>query len=179
MDITVRTQAAAWDDSLWTGKEPLISDLAEIMFGLYSSAVRLEKLGEDKDKDGINIDTKISKCLTLLTQSLLQNGLELLEELEATPLELVSGIHKVPFLGRYLPLSIVGVLISMKNYLRLACVYPVLPLALGMLRFTLEGYLSSWTSAKKMGIPTCEENITFYGVSESWPVFRIEITGIA
>ena len=90
----------------------------------------------------------------------------------------MSGIHKVPFLGRYLPLSIVGVLISVKNYLRLACVYPVLPLALGMLRFTLEGYLSSWTSAKNMGIPTCEENITFYGVSESWPVFRIEITGI-
>ena len=48
----------------------------------------------------------------------------------------------------------------------------------GMLRVTIEGHLSSWTSTEQMGILTCEENITFDGASESWPVFRIEMTGI-
>ena len=67
MYIIVKTQAAAWSDALWTGKEPLISDLAEIFSGLSSSAIRLEKLGDDKDKYGFDIDTKRSKCLTLLT----------------------------------------------------------------------------------------------------------------
>ena len=40
-----------------------------------------------------------------------------------TPLELVSGINKVHFCGFYLPLLIVGVLISVKKYLILARVY--------------------------------------------------------
>ena len=117
-------------------------------------------------------------CLTLLTQSLLQNVLESLEELKETPLELVSGIHKVPFHGFYLPLSIAVVLISVKNYLSLAIIYPGLPPVLGMLIAKIKVYLSSCTSAKQMGILTCEENITFDGASESWPVFRIEMTGI-
>ena len=69
----------------------------------------------DKDKDGLNLDTKRTTCLTLLTLSLLQNSIESLEELEATPLKLVSAIHNVPFHGCYLPLSIVGVLISVKK----------------------------------------------------------------
>ena len=29
-----------------------------------------------------------------------------------------------------------------------------------------------------MGILTCEEKITFNGVSDSWPILRIEMTGI-
>ena len=94
-------------------------------------------MSDCKDKDGIDIYMKRAKCITLLTNVLLQNSLASLEKLEATPLELVYVVHKVPFLGCYLPLSIVGVLISVKNYLRLACVYPVLPLVLGMLRVTL------------------------------------------
>ena len=103
-------------------------DLSELVFGLSALAVRLDKLGDNKDKYGPDIDTKRSKCLTLLTQYLLQNGLELLEELEANPLELVSGIHKVPFLSCYLPILMVGVLISVKKYLSLALVYPAPPL---------------------------------------------------
>ena len=72
----------------------------------------LDKLGDDKDKYGLDIDTKREKFLTLLTLSLLQNVLESLEYIEATILDLVSSIHKVPFCGCYLPLSVVVVLIS-------------------------------------------------------------------
>ena len=31
---------------------------------------------------------------------------------------------------------------------------------------------------KQTGILTCEEKITFDDISESWPVFRTEMTGI-
>ena len=123
----MKTQAATWDYALQTGKEPLVLDLAELVFGLSDLAVRLDKLGDDKDKYGLDLDMKRAKCLTLLTQSLLQNGLKYLEELEATTLDLVSGIHKVTFCGFYLPLLMVGVLISAKNYFSLACVYPAPP----------------------------------------------------
>ena len=92
-------------------------------------------------------------------------------------MELVSGIHKVPFHGFYLPLSIAVVLISVKNYLSLAIIYPGLPPVLGMLIAKIKVYLSSCTSAKQMGILTCEENITFDGASESCPVFGTEMTG--
>ena len=74
--IIVNTQASTWADALRTGKQPLITDPAELVFGLSALAVRLDKLGEDKDKYGIDIDTKRLNCLTLLTQSLLQNGLK-------------------------------------------------------------------------------------------------------
>ena len=58
--------------------------------------------------------------ISLLTSSLLNNGLASLSDLEATPLELVYGIHKVPFCGFYLPSLMVGVLISVNKYLNLA-----------------------------------------------------------
>ena len=77
----MKTQAGSWSDSLWAGKEPLISDLAELVFVLSDSTVRLDKLGDNKYKYGLDLNTKRAKCLTLLTQSLLQNGLEFLEEL--------------------------------------------------------------------------------------------------
>ena len=97
----MKTLAVSWADALRTGKEPLISDLSDIVFGLSSLAVRLENLGDDKDKDSLDINAKKGKFLTLLllTQSLLQNGLASLDELDATRLELVSRIYKVPFLG--------------------------------------------------------------------------------
>ena len=58
----------------------------------------------NKDKEDVDIDTKRATCLTLLTSSLLHNGLKSMAYLEANPLELLSGIHKVPFCGCYLPL---------------------------------------------------------------------------
>ena len=82
----MKTLAVAWADDLWTGKKRLIYDLSEIIFGVVALAVRLEKLGDDKDKDGLNIDTKKANCLIFLTQYLLQNILEFMEELEGTPL---------------------------------------------------------------------------------------------
>ena len=132
----MKTQAATWDYALQTGKEPLVLDLAELVFGLSDLAVRLDKLGDDKDKYGLDLDMKKAKCLTLLTQYLLQNGLKYLEELEATTLDLVSGIHKVTFCGFYLPLLMVGVLISAKNYFSLACVYPAPPPPCGMYAYS-------------------------------------------
>ena len=47
---SVRTQASAWADALQNGKEPLVSDLANIFFDLSSLADRLAKLVSDKDK---------------------------------------------------------------------------------------------------------------------------------
>ena len=107
----MKTQSSSWADALRTGKEHLITDLSNTVFGLSDLSFRWDKLGDDKDKYGLNLDTNRAKCLTFLTQSLLKNGLKLLEELYATPLELVSGIHKVPFYGFCLSPSIVGVLI--------------------------------------------------------------------
>ena len=68
----------------------------------------MDKLGDNKDKYVLNIDTNIVKGLTLLTLSLLHNGIKLMKELEAILSELVSGIHKVTFCGCYLPFSKVG-----------------------------------------------------------------------
>ena len=174
----MRNQASIWADALWTGKEPMVSDLAKIVFGLSSLANRLAKLCNDKDKEDFDIYTERETCLTLLTLSILQNGLKSLENLEANPLVLVSGIHKVLFCGCYLPLLIVGVLIYVKKYPILARVYPGLTPVIGMFRVTLERCLSSWTSANQKGILTCKDNITFDCFSESWNVFHIETTGI-
>ena len=80
-DISVKTQAAAWVNSLRTGKYPLVLDLSELVFDLSALAVTLDKLDNDKDKYGLDLDTKTAKCLTLLTQYLFQNALEFLEEL--------------------------------------------------------------------------------------------------
>ena len=110
--------------------------------------------------------------------SLLTNGLTLLVDLEATPLVLVSGIHKVPFNGYYLPPSMVGDLTSVKKYLNLARVYPGIPPIVDLQHVRLERYLSSWMSTKKRGILTSYEKIIFNGSSESWPVFLIEMIGI-
>ena len=85
---------------------------------------KLEKLGGCQDGKGKNL----GGCfISLLTSSLLPNGLVSLSDVEATPLELVSGIHKVPFFGCYLPSLMVGLLITVKKYLKLARAYPELP----------------------------------------------------
>ena len=75
----MKTLAVAWDDALWTGKEPLISDLSKLVFCISALEVRLDKLGDDKDKDGLDIYTKKANFLIFLTKSLLRNGLESLE----------------------------------------------------------------------------------------------------
>ena len=57
-EVSVRTQPSAWEDALWTWKEPLVSDLAKLFFGLSYSEYRLAKLGNDKDKEDVDIYTK-------------------------------------------------------------------------------------------------------------------------
>ena len=127
----------------------MISDIARLVLGLSSDGVRLEKLGSGSDGIGANIETKKDVCLSLLMSSLLANGLESLVDLEANPLEFVSGIHKVPFCGCYLPSSMVGVLTNVKKYPSLARDYPGIIPVVDLKRVTLEQYLSSWTSAKQ------------------------------
>ena len=80
----------------------------------------MEKLGDGQDGKMNNLGENKDVFLSLLTLYLLANGLVLLSDLEATPLELVSVIHKVPFCGCYLPSSIVRVLIYVEDYLSLA-----------------------------------------------------------
>ena len=148
-------------------------DISRIIFDLSPDQYRLENLGYVQDGKGENLGERKDFCLSLLTFSLLANGLASLLDLETPPMELVSGIHNVPFCGCYLPSSMVEVLISVKKYLKLACTYPGIPPVVDMKRATLEQYISSWTSAKKKVLLTCEDKITFDGSYESWPVFFI------
>ena len=101
-----------------------------------------------------------------------------LDDLEATPLALVSGIQMVPFNGRYLPPSMVVPLISAKSYLSLERVHLGLPEITGLTRTQLERYISSWMYAKQKGLFTCDEKISFDVIYESWHALRIELTGI-
>ena len=98
----VSIQYKAWAKSLQTGVDPAILDLATIVFDLSPDQDRLEKLGGFLH-GGKNLGEKNYICLTLLTLSLISNGLASFEDLEATPLDLVSVIHKVPFCGFCLP----------------------------------------------------------------------------
>ena len=61
-------------------------------------------MGDDKDENKLDIDTKKATCITLIAKSLFQNGLGYMKDLEATPVELVSGIHKATAYGCYLTL---------------------------------------------------------------------------
>ena len=49
--------------------------------------------------NGKNLSQMKQTCISLLTSSLLTNGISTLGDLEATPLVLVSGIFKVLFNG--------------------------------------------------------------------------------
>ena len=93
------------------------------MFGLSSSNDRLETMIVG-DGHEVKLKEKQDVSISLLKLSLITNGMMTLDDLEMTPLALVSGIQKVPFNGRYLPPSMVGPLISAKVYLSLARVHP-------------------------------------------------------
>ena len=82
------------------------------------------------------------KCINLLTNYLHCNGLESLKDLYLTPLNFVSGVHKGSEYGGYLPLSMVGALISVEKFLNVAWSYPG-PLSVSDMDWTLlEQYLS-------------------------------------
>ena len=81
---------------------------------------------------------KKHECIVLLTKYLCYNGLESLKDLDLTPLDLVSGVHKGSTHGGYLSLSMIGSLISVKKFLTLAQSYLDLPSVVNMDRFFLE-----------------------------------------
>ena len=87
--------------------------MADVIFGLSFSKDRLEAMLVGIDHEA-TLTAKKAMCLSLLTSSIATNGMTTLEDLEATPLALVSGIPKLPFNRWYLPLSMVGPLISAK-----------------------------------------------------------------
>ena len=149
VSYSVKDQAKAWAEALQTGTEPAILDLARIVFGLSSDLDRLEKLGIGHDSKGKSLGEKKDACIFLLASSLVADGLASLSDLEANPLELVSGIHKVHFCCCYLPSSMVGVLTNVKKYPSLDRDYPGIIPVVDLKRVTLERYLSSWTSAKQ------------------------------
>ena len=72
----------------------------------------------------------------------------------------------------------VSVLVLVKQYLSLNSINPSLPAIQDVTRLQLDGYMSSWSSVKGKGLFPPVETITFDGSSESWPGFRIELTGI-
>ena len=110
----VNTQSDDWALSLLTGNESSVRNLAVVVFGLSSSKARLEAMSEG-DGCEAQLQAKKDTCHYLLTSSILANGITTLEYLEVTPLALVHGIYKVPFIGRYLPPPMVGPLVSAKE----------------------------------------------------------------
>ena len=136
------------------------------IFGLPSLGDRLKEWSNSPSAYGNLFGTKKYARLTLLTNLLHVNGFKSFEDVDATPLELVSTIHKGFAHGAYLPLSTVGALLYVKKFLSLAKIYPGLPPVESLDRASLERYLSSWTSVKRSGILTCEEKIVFDGAPE-------------
>ena len=95
--------------------------------------------------------TNWDECLTILTESLFYSGLKYLRDLDATALDLVSGIHKKSTHGDYLLILMVGALISVKNFLSLDWSLPGLPPVIDTNIAFIERYPSLWTSVKQNG----------------------------
>ena len=82
--------------ALSNGTELSVCELAYVIFDLSFSKVRLEVMIVGTDHED-KLTEKKATCLSLLKSSLTSNGMTALEDLEATPLSLVSVIPKVPF----------------------------------------------------------------------------------
>ena len=112
--------------------------MATFIFRLSSQGVILEDMGKGLIISQYNFAKDKGKCLNLLTNYLHYNFLESLEDLDATPLDLVSVFRKVYVHDGYLPLSVVGALISVKFFLSLAQSYPGIPPVVSLDRASLE-----------------------------------------
>ena len=95
----VKAQHKDWAAALFTGNEPSGCDLDVVIFGLSSSKGRLETMivGDGRE---VKIKEKKDACLSLLTSSLITNGMTTIYDLEVTPLVLVSVIQKMTSNGR-------------------------------------------------------------------------------
>ena len=112
-------------------------------------------MGKGTNISKYKFNNKKDKCINLLINSLHYNGLESLKYLDLTPLDLVLGVHKGSAHGDYLPVSMVGALISVKKFFRLEQSYPGLPSVVYLDMILLEKYLSLWPSEKQTGILPC------------------------
>ena len=95
----LKVQHKDWTTALFTGNKPSVCDLDVVIFGLSSSKGRLETMivGDGRE---MKLKEKKDACLSLLTSSLITNGMTTIYDLEATPLVLVSGIQKITSNGR-------------------------------------------------------------------------------
>ena len=91
---------------------------------------------------------------------------------------MITNISKATSLRRYMPNTMVSVLVLVKQHLSLKSIHPRLPAIQDITRLQLDGYMSSWCYVKGKGLFPPVETIAFDGSSESWPEFRIELTGI-
>ena len=90
--LSSKTLDLSWPAGLHIGVEVYNSDQSKFIFIHSYQGVRLGELGDSLDAD-VRFDTKKDTCLILLTKFLCVNGIKSLEEVYATPLDLVSGIH--------------------------------------------------------------------------------------
>ena len=135
--LTDKSLALAWVASFLTGGEVAESELDKFIFGLSSQGERLEVMRKGSILSEDDAMKKKNNCLVLLTNYLCYNGLNSLEDLDLTPLYLVSGLNKGSTYGGYLPLSMFEALIYVNKYLTMEHYYPGLPSVVNMDRFSL------------------------------------------
>ena len=103
-----------------TGNEVAKSGLNKSILRVSTSGEKLEELCKGLTDGKVFFQKKKSECLQILTYSLRYNGLESLEDLYLTPLDLLLGVHKGSTYGGYLSISMVGELIYVKKVLSLS-----------------------------------------------------------
>ena len=135
-----------WREALSTDKDPKSSELASLIFGLSYSK---EKLEEDLAGDPCgDLTSRKDTCITLLTSSLTHNDLRSLGDLEGMQDNMITNILKATSLRRYMPNTMVSVLVLVKQYLSLKSIRPSLPAIKDVTRLQLDGYMSSWSAGR-------------------------------
>ena len=179
--MTVTTKDAKNPQQMWavaldTDSGPNISSLAKLIFNLSPHKEKLEAgfVGSDKG----DLTSKIDTCLTLITSSLTRNDLRSLGDLGMMQETILTNISKITSSLCFMPNTLVSVLVMVKKYLSLKCIHPSLPAIKDVTRLQLVDYMQSWDAVKGKGLFPPEETISFDGSCESWPGFRIELTGI-
>ena len=118
--LTAKYLSSAWAAYLFIGGEIAISEMDTFIFSLSHQGVRLEEWGKGLVAVEAEFVKNMDDCLTLLTNLLCYNGLESIDGLDATPLDLVSGIHRGFAHGAYPQILMLGALVSVKRFLSLA-----------------------------------------------------------
>ena len=120
-----KTPQQMWAVALDSDSDPKIISLAKLIFDLSPHKEKLER-DFASYTDGIPT-SKIDTCLTLFTLSLTRNDLRSLGDLGMMQETIVTNISKVTSSLRYMPNTLVLVLVMVKKYLSLKCIHPSLP----------------------------------------------------